>query len=85
MVYTECALDRVQVGAVGQAFNGLDLFPVGLHREHQAGTNRHALNDDGATAAHPVLAADVGSGQAALFTDDVRQGLARFHDHAIFA
>ncbi len=36
---------------------------LGLHRQHQAGAHRGAVDDDGAGAADAVLAADMGAGQ----------------------
>ena len=50
---------------------------VGLDREHQAGADRLAVEDDGAGAADAVLAADMGAGLAAVVADRVDQGLAR--------
>ena len=45
---------------------------LGLHREHQAGARRHAVDLHGAGAADAVLAADMGAGGA----EDVAQEIA---------
>ena len=53
------------VVAVGQPFDGADRLALRLHREHQAGAHRLAVDDHRAGAADAVLAADVRAGQAA--------------------
>ena len=50
---------------------------VGLHREHQAGAHRLAVEEDRAGAADAVLAADVRAGQAELVAQEVAQQQAR--------
>ena len=49
----------------------------GLDRQHQARAHRPAINDDGARAAGPVLAAKVGAGEIEVIPQEVRQRLAR--------
>ncbi len=61
----------------GQSLDGRDLMPLGLHREHQARTDRRAVEQDRAAAAHPVLAADVGAGEAEVVAQVVRKQPAR--------
>ena len=73
VMLAEGFLQRREVGIVGQPFDGHDLGALGLHREHQAGAHRGAVDDDGAGAAHPVLAADMGPGQPQMVTQAVRQ------------
>jgi hypothetical protein len=80
---TEAALQRVarvkgglQIGdlaAVGQSFNGLDGSVVRLHRQHQTGTHDIPVHPHRACAAHPVLAAHMGSGQLEILAQEVRQ------------
>ena len=45
-------------------FNGTDVRAVSLNRERQAGAGRHAVNFDRTSAAHPMLAADMGAGHS---------------------
>src|SRR5450432_2635501 len=54
----ECALQRMQRVAYGQPLDGADLFALRLHREHQAGAQDRVVEDDGASPANAVLAAD---------------------------
>ena len=57
-------LDRMQFAVADRKpLDGGERMPVGLHCEHQAGTNRHAVEQDGAGAANAVLAADMGAGE----------------------
>ena len=75
MVLVEGLLQRMQlVGARRDAFDGEDLVAVRLHREHQAGARRQPVQEDGAGAAHAVLAAEMGAGQAELVADEVGEG-----------
>lgn len=52
------------------------LAPVALHREHQAGAHRLAVQHDRAGAAHAVLATNMRAGLAAIVANDVDQGTA---------
>ena len=60
----EGRLDRVEPAGAGEALDGVDREPVGLHREHQAGAHGLAVELHGAGAADALLAADVRAGQA---------------------
>ncbi len=77
VVIDEGLLQRMQRLAIGEPFDGADLPAVGLDREHQAGADRLAVEDDGAGAADAVLAADMGAGLAAVVADRIDQRLAR--------
>ena len=57
----------------GQAFDGLDLMPVGLRRQHDAGARRLAVEEDGAGAADAVLAPDVRAGETEILAEKVAQ------------
>ena len=46
---------------------------VGLHREHQAGADRRAIEQDRAGAAHAVLAADMGAGEQQFVAQEIAQ------------
>ena len=73
----ERALQLRNFAGVGQAFDGIDAFAGGLHREHQAAAHDVAVDAHGACAAHAVLAAGVRAGEAQVFTQEVDQVLAR--------
>ena len=64
---------------LGQPLDGGDLRAVGADREQQAGPDRRAVQQDGAGAAHAVLAADVGAGQLQVVAEEVGQQPARRH------
>ena len=61
------------VSPLARPLDGSDRQSLSLHREHQAGTHRIAADDDRAGAADAVLAADMGSGLAAVLADGVRE------------
>ncbi len=64
-------------GAGASAFDGRDLVSVRLHREHQAGAHRLAVDQHGAGAADAVLAAGMGAVQKKILAQRVEQRLAR--------
>src|SRR5215510_10362133 len=92
---TETALQRVMIHegllhwmqpvAVSQAFDGPDLLAVGLHGEHQAGAHRFAIDNDRASAAHTMLATDMGSRLSAILTDGIGQGTPRLDGDRVIA
>src|ERR1700730_1612258 len=49
--FEEIALQRMQFLALRHAFDGFDLFAVGLDRKHQARADHGAVDHDGARAA----------------------------------
>jgi hypothetical protein len=57
----------------GQRFHRPDRAPVDLHREHEAGAHRLAVDLHRARAADPVLAADVRAPHAEVVAQAVRQ------------
>ena len=72
-------LQRMQFAvAAGQPFDGRELVAVGLHREHQAGAHRRAVEQDGAGAADAVLAADMGAGERQIVAQEIAEQHARF-------
>ena len=81
----EGLLHRMQLVAVGQTFDGADFLAVGLHREHQAGAHRLAVDDHGAGAADAVLAADMGAGLPAILADGVDQRAPRLDRDGVLA
>ena len=79
MMPAEGFLQRREVGIVGEPFDGDDLHPLGLHREHQARAHGRAVDDDGAGAAHAVLATHMRSGQPQMMAQAIRQREPRLH------
>src|SRR5437899_10771052 len=77
----ESGLKRMQrvARAVSEALQGLDLVAVRLAGEQEAGADRVAVQQDGAGAAHPVLASDVRSGEAQLVAQEVGEEQPRLH------
>ena len=65
-------LDRMKTAVRrGDAFNRLNAAAVGLYREHKAGPDRHAIDEDRACAADAVFAADMGSSQPELLPQEI--------------
>jgi hypothetical protein len=64
-------LQRVQQSGRRKALHRGDLPPVGLHGEHQARTDRLAVQEDRASAARTVFAADVSAGQAQVLAQEI--------------
>ena len=64
---------RQRAVRLGQPLHGGDLRAVGADREQETGADRDAVQQDGAGAAHAVLAAHMGAGQLEVVTDDVGQ------------
>ncbi len=68
-----------------QALDGGDLGAVRLDGQHEAGTDRRAVEEDGAGAAHAVLAPDVGAGESEPAAQEVRKQQARRHLRGVLA
>src|SRR5258708_5074053 len=74
MIVAERLLQRMQCLRVDRdALDGHDLVAVGLHREHQARPRRIAVEQNRAGAAHAVLAAEMGAGEAELMAQKIRK------------
>jgi hypothetical protein len=74
MVLMERLLQRMQpIRGRSDAFDGEEFMSVRLHREHQAGPRRAAIEEDGAGAAHAMLTTEMGAGQAKLVTHKIGQ------------
>ena len=67
----ERLLERVEGGAVGHAFDGLDLATVGLDGEHRARLGAGAIDMDGAGAAVARVAADMRAGQPEVVAQEM--------------
>jgi hypothetical protein len=78
VVLRERLLERRQLAVLGrEPLDGRDLGAVGLWREQHAALHRRAVQEHGAGAAVPGVAADVGSGQVEVVADEVDEQLAR--------
>ncbi len=74
VVLVESLLQRVQFGGRrGDALDREDLVAVRLHREHQAGARGIPVEQDGAGAAHAVLAAQMRTREAELVPHEIRE------------
>src|SRR5207248_5342259 len=71
VVLPERLLQRMERLALREAFDGADLRALRLHGEHEAGTDRLAVHQHGAGAAHAVLAAEMRAGQPAVFAQRI--------------
>ena len=60
-------------GALGQSLNGHDVVTVGLHRKHQAGAGRLAIEYNRARAAHSMFTADMCASQPEFVTQEITQ------------
>ena len=70
----ERLLDRMKRRAGGrEALDGHQLVPLRLYGEHQAGPHGPPVDENGAGAAHAVLAAEVRAGQVELVAQEVRE------------
>src|SRR5215472_9636481 len=73
MIFPECFLERAQGVTLGQPFHGLDHAAVHLDGEEQARADGGAVDDDGAGAAHAVLAPEMRARQIEVVAQEVRQ------------
>src|SRR5262249_5841877 len=85
VVLDEGLLHRVELVALRQPLDGADRPTLCLHREHQTGAYRLAVEQHRAGAADPVLAADMRSGLAAIVADRVDQRAPRIDADVIAA
>ena len=67
----ERLLQRMERVDRPEPLHGLHLRPVRLHREGEARSRAVAVENNGAGAAHPVLAADVGAGEPEVLAEKV--------------
>ena len=78
MGLAERVLDHAEFARRGrEALDGGDLVAVGLHREHQAGSHRFAIEQHRAGAADAVLAAGMGAVEQEILAQRIEQRLAR--------
>ncbi len=67
----EAFLEGMQGAVLLEAFDGHNLAPVGLHREHRARLHGPAVENDRAGPAVGGVAADMGAGEAEHLADEV--------------
>ena len=77
----EGLLERGQLAVAGQPLDRPDLRAVGLDGEHHAALHRLAVEMNGARAAVPGVAADMGAGQPEVVADEVHEQAPRRHLH----
>jgi hypothetical protein len=66
-------LDGMECRTIRQTLDGLQVVTIRLDREHGAGLDRLAVEQDRARAAARGVAADVGPGQSQILPDQVNQ------------
>jgi hypothetical protein len=64
LVFDERLLERVQTPPVSETLNRLDLLPVDLDPQYQAGIDQAAVQEDRAGPAIPVVTAFLGAGES---------------------
>src|SRR5690606_10206312 len=74
--FEEDLLQRMQFGAASQAFDGFDDRILGLHRQHETGVYRPAVDDHGARTAVTVSTAFFGAREVQLLPQHLKQRLA---------
>ncbi len=67
----------VELAAVDETLGGLDLFALGLQREHGAGVDGFAVHHDGAGAASAAIADALAAGDIEIIAQGVEQRNAR--------
>jgi hypothetical protein len=67
-------LQRVELVALGQTFDGEHVTPGSLDGQHQAGAHRVTVYENRTGAAHTVLTTQVGTGEPELGAKEVGQG-----------
>ncbi len=76
-MFQKLGLDRVQVFAGGDAFDGADFLAFSLGAQHQARADDGAIDRDRTSAAIAGAAALFGAGKAKTITKNVEDGFAR--------
>src|SRR3954471_16202431 len=80
VLFPERLLQRAESAVrCGEPLRRNHITGVGLHREHDAGAHRLAVEQHGACAAHAVLAAQMRSREPQLAAQEVGEVQARFH------
>ena len=74
----ELLLQRVQLVALGHAFDGADFLAVHFRGQHQARADEAAVDGDGARAAVARRATFLGADQLEFVAQDFEEGLISF-------
>jgi len=74
-LFKERLLQRMEVVAVGYAFNGGDFTAVDFNRKDATGVHNAAIEHDVTGAAVAVAAAFLGAGQLQFVAEDFQKGL----------
>ena len=72
-MFSERRLQRRQAILERETLDRDDFRAFGLHREHQTGSHRGAVDQHGARTAYAVLAADMRSGQPQMMAQAIGQ------------
>jgi hypothetical protein len=62
---------------LGQARDRLDAAAIGLHREHQAGPDRQAVDDHSAGTAYTLAAGEMDTGATGVIAQEIAQEMSR--------
>lgn len=84
MLLLKCQLQRMERFVRADAFDSSDFGLVGLRGKEQTGAHRAAVEHHRASAADPVLTADVGSDQAEIVAQKIKQRAARLNRRRAF-
>jgi hypothetical protein len=66
-IVNKSLLNWMQIGAVGQTFNGRNLFPIHLQRQNGTGFDGFPFNDNGARSTGTAITSLMGSPQSQHF------------------
>jgi hypothetical protein len=71
VVLVEGLLKRVELAILGEALNGTKFCAVGLHRQHNTGTNGLTVEENRTGAADAVLAPDMGASEPQILAQKI--------------
>jgi hypothetical protein len=76
---TKGRLKRIQISGRSKTLDGLEIVSGGLNREHDARADRFCIEQNGAGAAHAVLAPDMRARKTELLPDEIAEEQARLN------
>ncbi|MCY1431789.1 hypothetical protein D9M71_477660 [compost metagenome] len=77
MVISEPRPHALHSRVIVETFNRSNLYVFTIYSKGDTGSLRGAIDKNGTSPAHPLIAPNVGPCQAELFPDDIRQYIAR--------